>query len=278
MKIKCYGSRGSVPVCGKEYKKYGGETTCFCINEGLAEQLVIDAGTGIRRLGNDLLHVETKIIHIFFTHVHWDHILGFPFFKPLYNSNYEIHIYSYPNNHKHNIQESINRTFMQPYFPINIDSIKAKVIYHDLSFTGEKIGNLQITPIPISHPDGGCGYKISEMGKTFILLTDNELGYQHPEGLTLKEYQNFCKDADLLVHDAEFRPEEYERHQKWGHSQFEDAVHLAQAANVKSLGLFHHNQDRNDEGIDRIVNESRKILSSTNIECFALHSGQDIEI
>lgn len=139
---------------------------------------------------------------------------------------------------------------------------------------------MSITPIPLSHPNQGVGYKFTEEGKSFVFLTDNELTFKHPGGADFQDYRDFSAGADLLVHDAEFTEEDYKKTKTWGHSVYRDALRLALEARVGKFGLFHHNQERSDKGIDEIVSDCRKIVSSRNekLECFAIHQGMEIEL
>jgi ribonuclease BN (tRNA processing enzyme) len=134
-----------------------------------------------------------------------------------------------------------------------------------------------ITPIALSHPNQGSGYKFEEDGKSFVFLTDNELNYRHEGGLDFQDYLEFSRDSDLLLHDAEYKEEEYKKTRGWGHSFYKDTLNLAIEAGVKKLGLFHHNQERIDADIDAIVNDCRKEIERRghNLECFAV--GQSME-
>ena len=137
-----------------------------------------------------------------------------------------------------------------------------------------------ITPIALSHPNQGTGYKFEEDGKCFVFLTDNELGYKHEGGLDFQEYLEFSRGADLLIHDAEYNEEEYKKTRSWGHSFYKDALNLALDAGVKKLGLFHHNQERLDTGIDAIVNDCHEEISrrGKKMECFAVEQSMEIKL
>jgi len=139
---------------------------------------------------------------------------------------------------------------------------------------------MQIRAIPLSHPNGGYGYKFTEHGKIFVYLTDNELGFQHEGGLDREEYIDLCRGADLLLHDAQYTTEEYKHTRGWGHSTYLDATDLAIKAGVKRLGLFHHDPDRTDDDLDRQAdickNNIQKIGSQ--VECFPCSEGMEVEI
>jgi phosphoribosyl 1,2-cyclic phosphodiesterase len=275
MRVRCWGARGSIPVSGKEYLRYGGDTPCIEIRTGVDGIVIIDAGSGIRRLGNRLLAENRHDYTLIFTHVHWDHLMGFPFFRPIYRSDTHITIFGCPFTQT-SVREMISRIMAPPNFPVNFEDIKADIRYQETCQETFHLGGLTITSIPISHPNQGTGYRFEEEGKSFVFLTDNELAYRHPGGLEYEDYAAFAKGADLLVHDAEFRPLEYRLTRTWGHSVYTDALRLALDAGVGRLGLFHHNQERTDDAVDEMVADCRQIAAGRPLECFAMH--QDMEI
>ncbi len=271
MIIRCWGSRGSIPVSGGQYLKYGGNTTCLEIRTKDDKILIVDAGSGIREAGNYLLAQNRHDFTLLLTHAHWDHIMGFPFFKPIYLSKTKLAVWGCAFA-QDSIKDMLSRVMSAPHFPVNFDAIRARITYQDMCVDSYKLDTMTITPIALSHPNQGTGYKFTENGKCFVFLTDNELGFQHEGGLSYEEYLEFCRGADLLIHDAEYKEDEYKKTRGWGHSTYNDALRLALDAGVKKLGLFHHNQERFDADIDTMVDECRKITSQrgTGMECFAV--------
>lgn len=281
MIVRCYGARGGIPVSGKEYLKYGGDTTCLEVRDSSRKIIIIDAGSGIRRLGKKMLNDQDFECNIIFTHTHQDHIMGFPFFKPIFNEMGKINLIGC-NTAQGNLKQLLSRVMCPPYFPVPFENLRARINYLDdacsnLTF---RIDSIDITPINLSHPNSGLGYKFTEDGKAFVFLTDNELSFRHRGGCTFEEYAEFAKDAELLIHDAEYTPEEYESTRSWGHSTYIDALNLAIKAGVKRFGLFHHNQDRSDTDLDAIVQRCQEILESKNIDmqCFALTQTTEIRL
>lgn len=276
MIIRCWGSRGSIPVSGKKYLRYGGNTTCLEIRTNDDKILIVDAGSGIREAGNSLLAEAYRDFTLLLTHAHWDHITGFPFFKPLYSSRNILNIWGCPFAQT-SIKEILSRMMVAPNFPVKFDHIRAKILFEENCYDAYKLGSLAITPIALSHPNRGTGYKFEENGQRFVFLTDNELSFKHEGGLDYQDYVEFARGADLLFHDAEYKEEEYKRTRGWGHSCYKDVVHLALDAGVKKLGLFHHNQERIDSEVDAIVSDCRKIIKKNGrkLECFAV--GQSME-
>ena len=271
MYIKCWGSRGSIPVSGSDYMKYGGDTTCIEIRSKDDKIIIVDAGTGIRRLGDQLIEEERYTYDIIFTHAHWDHLMGFPFFKPLYLEQTDIRLQGCPFAQKY-VQTMISTVMSPPNFPVRYTDIKANIQFEPVCPERFKIGTVSIIPIPLSHPNQGRGYKFIEDGKTFVFLTDNELDFIHPGGLSFKAYKEFSADAELLMHDAEYTKEEYNLTEQWGHSTYTTALKLAIKAKVKQLGLCHLNQDRTDQDVDGIVDTCQQIVAEmgSNLKCFAV--------
>jgi phosphoribosyl 1,2-cyclic phosphodiesterase len=276
MIIKCWGSRGSIPVSGKQYLRYGGNTTCLEIRTNDDKILIVDAGSGIREAGNSLIAAGRHDFTLLLTHAHWDHIMGFPFFKSIYSHKTNLNVWGCPFA-QDSIKEMLVRTMEAPNFPVNFDAIHANISYQETCLESYTLGSMIITPIAISHPNQGTGYRFEEDGKSFVFLTDNELGYRHEGGLDFQDYLKFSRGADLLFHDAEYKEEEYKKTRCWGHSFYKDALNLALDAGVKTLGLFHHNQERIDDEIDAIVDDCREIIkkSGKSMECFAV--GQSME-
>jgi phosphoribosyl 1,2-cyclic phosphodiesterase len=277
MLIRCWGSRGSIPVSGKEYLAYGGDTTCLEIRTKNDHIIIVDAGTGIRRLGNRLMEEGRFVYDFIFTHAHWDHLMGFPFFKPLYRKGTRIRMQGCPFAGQY-VKHLISRVMAPPNFPVQPGDLKAEIEYEPVCSGGFVIDTVMVFPIALSHPNQGSGYKFVEDGKTFVFLTDNELDFIHPGGLSFAGYREVSAGADLLIHDAEFTKREYEEYARgWGHSTFLHALTLASESRVKKLGLFHHNQDRTDGDVDRIVGHAREILreQGSGMECFAV--GRDAE-
>jgi phosphoribosyl 1,2-cyclic phosphodiesterase len=279
MLITCWGSRGSIPVSGREYLKYGGDTTCIEIQAGSGDIIIIDAGTGIRRLGNKLIKEGIQQYNFLFTHAHWDHIMGLPFFKPLYRRQTKINVFRCPYAGMY-AEKMITRVLTPPHFPVKYSDLSAEFTYEEGCPHPFQIGSVTVVPIHLSHPNGGRGFKFIENDKSFVFLTDNELGYIHPNGLTLDDYAEFSMHADLLIHDAEFTPEEYQRYIEWGHSSIADVLELGIKAQAKTLGLFHLNQDRTDNAMDDIVTACRQEIArkDVHLECIAIGSDMSFEL
>ncbi len=243
MKITFWGTRGSISVPGKDTILYGGNTTCLEVQFENGESVILDAGTGIRRLGEAFMPRKgAGPVVLLITHVHWDHIIGFPFFATKLQPDTELLVDGHPN-----AMMGLQHTFDNPmgggYFPVDIEDLRIHIkhgntiIRHPL-----ELNNAIVDVIPIRHPQGGLGFRLRESGRTVVFITDNELGDQS----NLDDYVTFCKGADILIHDAQYSPEEIHSHKGWGHSDYETALQLARRAEVGRLVLFHHDPSRTD--------------------------------
>ncbi|MFC1885353.1 MBL fold metallo-hydrolase, partial [Thermodesulfobacteriota bacterium] len=232
---------------GKDTIVYGGNTTCIEIVLESGKKIIIDAGTGIRALGERFISAGEKVnIHLLVTHIHWDHLIGFPFFSPINDSETKILVDGF-----HTCMKGLRAVFDNKmgdgFFPITLDDIKADIKYIDkLRYGKLEIDDMVIDPILLHHPQGGYGFRFREKGRTLVFITDNELNGEHWEGRKFEDYVEFCMGADILIHDAQYTPEEMRWRKGWGHSDYESALKLAMSARVRKLILFHHDPSRKD--------------------------------
>lgn len=280
MKITVWGCRGTLPTPGHHTLKYGGNTTCLEIRNQAGFLTIVDAGSGLRFLGKRLIQEKNlEEMCLMLTHSHWDHLMGFPFFIPAYFSKFKINVCGVQSARNY-MSQSLARQLEAPYFPVNFDQLKANFNFSCKGPGCEKCIHMKVESINLSHPNGGFGFSFSENNRRFVFLTDNELGYQQPEGLPAKDYVEFARDADLLFHDAQYTEEEIVKTRTWGHSTYDEALDLAIKANVKRLGLFHHDPDRTDSELDHIVRELRAkaAVRSDRLDIFAVYEGMQIEL
>ncbi|HID32747.1 MAG TPA: MBL fold metallo-hydrolase, partial [bacterium (Candidatus Stahlbacteria)] len=203
MKVRFWGTRGSIPAPGPDTNRYGGNTTCVEVRSG-KDRLIFDAGTGIRRLGS-LLKNE-PVIRIIFTHFHWDHIQGMPFFIPIYMSDKPIEFYAYPPFYQ-GLKEMMVDQLKKIYFPVTYEDLPSLIKFFKLKKRKNVIGPFQISTIENNHPGGATGFKIEDSKGCVVFLTDNEL--RPPEAKTpWSEFVKFCKGADILIHDSQYNDRE----------------------------------------------------------------------
>lgn len=259
-KLKFWGTRGSIPCPGADTVKYGGNTTCFEITCG-KKRVLIDAGTGIRLLGKQIMIEEANFLDadLFFTHTHMDHIQGLPFFAPLYNpmSNVRLHA-GHLGGEKYDLHGIIGTMLMKdPVFPVPSSLIEQACTFSDYD-CGEVFDlgdDILITTGKLNHPNGACGYRIEYKGKAIAICTDTE----HYEGRIDENVLALAQDAEVMVYDSAYTDEEYPKFKGWGHSTWQEAIKVAEAAEVKQTFLFHHDPSHNDEKMDQIAKEVAKI-------------------
>lgn len=253
MKVKFWGTRGSIAVPGKDTTVYGGNTTCIEITLETGRKIIIDAGTGIRPLGNKLCEEGGSVdVHLLITHIHWDHVLGFPFFAPIYEPTTKISVDGFGACMK-GLRYTFDNKIGDGFFPVKFEDLKAKIRHLEVLSHGPlKLDDTVIETISVQHPQGGVGFRFDQGGKRLVFITDNELtkepwAKRHPE-----DFIPFCKDADILIHDAQYTLEEIRTRRGWGHSDHAAAVNLALESRVKRFIFFHHDPSRKDHQVDSL--------------------------
>jgi len=281
MKIHFWGTRGSIAVPGKDTTLYGGNTTCLELTLHNDKKVIIDAGTGIRALGDKLLAESGNVsIHLLITHIHWDHVLGFPFFAPIYKPSSEIIIDGYPTCMK-GLRYTFDNKMGDGFFPVRFNDLTAKISYGEKLSEGVlEIDDTLIDSIFLQHPQGGFGFRFREGNKTLVFLTDNELRNDAWVDRSPEDYVTFCKDADILIHDAQYTPGEIPERKGWGHSDYEAAIDLAQKAGVKRLILFHHDPSRADGELQSIESVCKSLAHEKypSLSVEAARENSDLEL
>jgi phosphoribosyl 1,2-cyclic phosphodiesterase len=250
LKLRFWGVRGSVPTPVQRNMGFGGNTASLELQLPSGESIVFDAGTGICELGPTLM--TQSLIHLFFTHLHWDHLQGLPFFTPLYNPAASLRLYS--SSYSSDLKDGLQSQMSRPYFPVDFENALSKREFVDMETSPIQVGGVKIRPFPLWHPNGACGYRIEAGGAVIVYATDREHG--HPELDAL--FEEWAQGADLLIHDAQYTPQEFEGRKNWGHSTWQEAVRVSQACGVKQLALFHHDPRHDDEAVARIEAEARR--------------------
>jgi phosphoribosyl 1,2-cyclic phosphodiesterase len=260
MEIHFWGTRGSIPAPGPQTLEFGGNTTCVEVTLASGRRVIIDAGTGMRLLGNRLLETGNPVsVHLFLTHNHWDHLLGLPFFAPIYQEDTELIIDGWP----HAFQ-ALTRVFDDHmgngFFPVAFDQLKARIDFLNKVARGPlDLDGVRIDAIPLNHPQGGLGYRFRDGESSLVFITDNELGAGG--GRRFREFVRFAHGCNLLVHDAQYLPTEISPHRGWGHSTYEEVVKLAVEAQVEALILTHHDPGRSDEQVRHIVELAQELAA-----------------
>jgi len=280
MKLTVWGARGSVPTPGAEYVRYGGDTTCMSLDTADGSLIVLDAGTGLRRLGCELIRKPPRRIAFLLSHAHWDHVIGFPFFKPLYRKGFELDFYGC-SHAQASVRAMVEKTMQAPFFPVDLSRVGATLNFHERCGDGCGIGDIAVKRFPLSHPNGGTGFRIEEGGRSLAFFPDNEFTFDHQGGRAFQGYVDFCRGCSVLVHDAEYRPEEYAAFSRgWGHSVYKDTVRLGLEAGVERLIMWHINQDRTDVQADALLADARKDVevAGSRMLCDMAAAGLQVEV
>jgi len=254
--LKFWGVRGSIPCPGRETVRYGGNTPCVEMRVG-GERLIFDGGTGLRLLGQSMLKEMPIESHFFFTHTHWDHIQGFPFFTPAFIKDNIFYIYGVPTPNGSTIKERLHDQMLHPNFPVPLQIMQSGLQFYDLE-VGEIIAwnGITVETGQLNHPGGSVGYRVNWRGLSIAFLTDTE---HFPDRLD-QTVLHLARQADILIIDATYTDAEYYEKDNskigWGHSTWQEAVKVAKAAGVKQLILFHHDPSHTDDDLDAIAQEA----------------------
>ncbi|MHB8917016.1 MAG: MBL fold metallo-hydrolase [Desulfocucumaceae bacterium] len=278
MRIKFWGVRGSIPSPGLSTVRYGGNTSCVSVQLGEDKILVLDAGTGIRELGKTLVS-DRREIFVLLSHIHWDHIHGFPFFAPLYQKDRVVHVFTCPPGK--NAYDPLLGQMDGVHFPVSMDKLpsECRVITQDAVLFMPCHG-FKLARVDANHPGGASGYRIENNGRSLVYLTDNELDPPYEKRSTVDDLARFCRGADILVHDAQYTDQDMPLMHGWGHSLVSQACQLASAAGVKHLVLFHHDPSRTDDQVDEIQESARAWFKQNNrrVICTAAFEGMTLEL
>lgn len=253
MRVCLWGTRGSIASAGPETVRYGGNTACAEVEGRDGTIVVLDAGTGVRRVG--ATYREPRRIDILLTHLHMDHIQGLGFFGPFFQKDYEVHVWGPPSTTQ-NLRTRLTRYLSPPLFPVRLRDVAARLELHDAPMGRFEIGGLEVTAQTVIHPGQTLGYRISDGQSTMAYLPDHEpaLGVDGmPQKADWTSGHDLAAGADLVLHDAQYTADEYDERVGWGHSRVTDAVDLARMAGAHRLVTFHHDPAHNDETLDAML-------------------------
>lgn len=257
MRVLLWGTRGSIASAGPETIEYGGNTTCVEVVGRDGTIVILDAGTGIRRVGDT--YREPRRLDILLTHLHMDHIQGLGFFAPFFRDDFEVHIWGPPSTTQ-DLRTRLTRYLSPPLFPVRLRDVAARLELHDVPMGSFRIGGLEVSGQMVIHPGQTVGYRVSDGSATVAFLPDHEpaLGVDglsgDPEWIS---GYDLAAGADLLIHDAQYTADEYEERVGWGHSRVADAVDLAVLAGIKRLVTFHHDPAHDDSELDEMIEDAR---------------------
>lgn len=297
MKLRFWGVRGSIPSPGRETVRYGGNTPCVEARLSDDHIVIFDAGTGLRGFGDALMATGASVNAILaISHPHWDHIQGFPFFKPAFVAGNELTIIG-AQTRNITLRQVIASQMDKVYFPIQLNELKAKIRFQPVREESVPVFGGTLTSQFLNHPAFALGFRLTYGGRSIVYMTDNE-PFDREVARTAKNVDrnivdlfmaqkgdpnqrvfDFARGADILIHDATYTPEEYLQHVGWGHSDYLFALKVASEAGVGKLVLFHHEQTRTDDRIDEIVQKCRKEISQRGyaFDCIAAAEGLELD-
>ena len=266
MRVTLWGTRGSLATPGPDTARYGGNTSCVevCGNDGSV--LVLDAGTGIRRLGNALSPALQRI-DVLLTHLHMDHIQGLGFFAPLYRPDIEVHIWG-PASTTLTLRARLTRYLSPPFFPVHLRDLACRLELHEVPCGEVAVGPFRVRSDLVCHPGPTVGYRISTGNGVLVYMPDHEpaLGVrQFPAAAQWTSGCDLAADADLLIHDAQYTAAEYAAHIGWGHSSIDQTLQFAALARAKHLVPFHHDPTHRDADIDRMMTRARSVKGAPRV-------------
>jgi phosphoribosyl 1,2-cyclic phosphodiesterase len=305
MKVKFWGVRGSLPVPGRRTERYGGNTSCVEVRSESGTRVVVDAGTGIRKLGKEIAAESEgpSEVHLLISHTHWDHIQGLPFFSPLYQKGNRLHVYARKRDDLHLRAVFASQTD-DPYFPVSFDETKADVAFSELSDAATfEVSDVKVACARLNHPYIATAYRLTVDGASVVYVSDtapfsdilfeDEFIAQPPSPgaeLPVADLQKLarmregvvrlCEGADLVVYDTMFTPEDYRRIPHFGHSRPSDALRICQEAGASRLALFHHAPERSDAEVDAILAETKDAAKrdGLKVDICAAYEGLDISL
>lgn len=289
MRVRFWGTRGSIATPGRDTNHFGGNTSCVELTTATGDLLILDCGTGARRLGAELMARHKQAIHsnILLGHTHWDHIQGFPFFTPAFVKGNSAAIYA-PEGSSRSLHDVLAGQMEFTYFPIALNQLPAAISYHDLTEGIHAIGGSRVATQFLNHPAMTVGYRVEADGVVVVYLVDHEpfsdqlwrAGAEPGRIESIlhegdRRHAKFMADADLVIHDAQYTPEEYATKKTWGHSAYDYVVQVASAARVRRLALTHHDPAHNDRFVADMEHAARALATQlgTGLEVFCAYEG-----
>ncbi len=280
MDVKIWGSRGSLATPGPSTVKYGGNTACVEVVLGDQIEVVLDAGTGIRRLGVELESRRPEVLHILLTHLHLDHLQGMGFFPLLGDPQVEVHVWG-PSSPVQSLEKRIARYLSPPLFPVRLHDLMSSVTFHDVPKGEWEIGTARFVGEPIAHQGPTLGYRIEQGDRAVAYLPDHEPA----RGRNLLEIEpewisglRLVQGVDVLLHDGQYTDHEYSQKLGWGHSGLTDAVKFAKLAEVGLLVLFHHDPAHDDDHLETMLQGAHELWGKVENRPLLAYEGMVLEL
>jgi phosphoribosyl 1,2-cyclic phosphodiesterase len=274
VRIRFWGTRGSIPTPGQRTVRYGGNTACVEVRDDTDALLVLDAGTGLRELGVQLAQNGNAPVSLdlFISHLHWDHIQGIPFFRPAYDPRTALRVHA--PRHQRPLKDLLGLGMDDPFFPVDLEAVPAKLEIDELGErTERRVGPFRVRAASLFHPAPAFAYRVEADGRALVYATDTEDPFSGRENPVVE----LAQGADVLIHDAQYVNGDYKK--GWGHSTAESAVDVALRAGAKKLVLYHHDPDRTDDALDKIGVDTQRLASQKGaLEVLVAYEGMEIAL
>jgi phosphoribosyl 1,2-cyclic phosphodiesterase len=264
LNVTFYGVRGSTPCPCEANRRYGGNTACVALEVPGEDPIVLDLGTGLRFWGQTQPLDGTFRGTALMTHIHWDHVQGLPFFVPADRHGAQLEVYG-PALDGESLEHAFHELMRPPYFPVRATDLRGDIRFHDLGEGEVAIGNAKVKVRPVPHCGPTNGYRIEWDGATIAYVSDHQAPMDGSQTVA-DSVLELCEGVDLLIHDAQYTPEEFDEKAHWGHCSVDYAVLVAKQAGVRRLALFHHDPSHGDEQVDAMLTRARALAEGTGIE------------
>jgi phosphoribosyl 1,2-cyclic phosphodiesterase len=274
--VTFFGVRGSTPCASQRISRYGGNTSSVVIDIPRTPPILLDLGTGVRVYGESLPPGPFEGVALV-SHLHWDHVQGLPFFAPALRPGSRVALYSPPPGCGLTLAEAFGQGIRPPYFPVHLTELSGRIEFHEVHDGTFAVGAAMVTVKPVPHVGPTAGFRIDWEGVSVAYVPD----HQQPSNGSLdiaEEVLELVEGANLLIHDAQYTPEEFRQKRDWGHSTIEYAVEVARQGGVKMLAMFHHDPTHDDTMVDRLAAEARQHKGCSQMELIAAHEGLTVHL
>jgi phosphoribosyl 1,2-cyclic phosphodiesterase len=277
LNVSFYGTRGSTPCPSEENRRYGGNTSCVALESPGHDPVVLDLGTGLRFFGQTQPQDGTFRGSALVTHLHWDHVQGLPFFTPILRPGARLDIYGPPQTDS-TLSDAFHRFICPPFFPVTVEQLYGQMTFYDAGDTDLVLDGAKVRVRPVPHVGANNGYRVEMGGASVAYLSDHQMPQDGTHSVS-EDVLELCDGVDVLIHDAQYTPEEFVEKSHWGHCTVDYAVFVAREAGAKRLALFHHDPARSDDQLDVLLEGAREAAAETAIsEVVAAYEGLTVSL
>jgi phosphoribosyl 1,2-cyclic phosphodiesterase len=275
--VTFFGVRGSTPCHGDDTRRYGGNTSCVGLSAPNQPPLVFDLGTGLRYCGDKIPATGPFEGHCLLTHMHWDHVQGLPFFVPTLRDGANFQIFGPMQDDGRSVHDVFEAFIKPPMFPVSVTSLPGTFVFHDVADSDFHIAEMQVKSRFVPHVGNTLGFRVNYQSVGVTYLPDHQMPQDGSMGIT-DGARELCEGADLLIHDAQYTPEEFTTKSNWGHCTVDYAVWVAIECGVKKLALFHHDPTRSDDAVDELLAAAKRRGEKHGVEVFAAAENQVVSL